>query len=484
METNQITRRDYFAAAAMQSLIRIGTQIPTQQKARDGMTFDDPSAPWYFGEWDGDISGKTLIGVDSLAWDAYQVADAMIKKSDMPIDSGNAPDDLAEAKAENERLKKETQVYSKAVNSWIEAAANRTNERDAARADLAKVTQERDEIAHTAMKFDKAQADLATARQQLAAAIKQREAAIGKYREEVKIVDRIWAAYGNPTMEHLRGKSIYELIEKDRYDLHQSQARLDILTKQLAAAEKANAEYQNKIKGIMYQADVNQSAHVLVSTLFNNHRKALAALAAAEGRERAYKEAYETIRNGMGGHNHWDHTMQHGIGCEVCIMQREAREKAEALIAALSQPTPEKPAETPPSFRPPIVCLCGSTRFYDQFQKSNYDETMAGKIVLSVGFYPHSTERAHGEQVGCTPEQKENLDRLHKQKIDLADEVFVLNVNGYIGDSTKSEVRHAIERGKPIRWLEPDRAWKPSPAVPPAPIPAPAARLGQDGGGK
>lgn len=104
--------------------------------------------------------------------------------------------------------------------------------------------------------------------------------------------------------------------------------------------------------------------------------------------------------------------------------------------------------------RPEIVCLCGSTRFYDAFQRANYEETMAGKIVLSVGFYPHSSEQAHGETIGITPEQKEALDQLHKHKIYLADEVYVLNVGGYIGDSTRSEIAFAEALGKPIRYLE------------------------------
>ena len=43
---------------------------------------------------------------------------------------------------------------------------------------------------------------------------------------------------------------------------------------------------------------------------------------------------------------------------------------------------------------------------------------------------------------------------LHKQKIDMADEILVLNVGGYVGDSTRSEIEHAIARGKPVRWLE------------------------------
>lgn len=106
--------------------------------------------------------------------------------------------------------------------------------------------------------------------------------------------------------------------------------------------------------------------------------------------------------------------------------------------------------------RPRIVCLCGSTRFYQAFQETNYRETMAGRIVLSVGHYPNS-DGSHGEQVGCTPEQKIELDKLHKQKIDISDEILVLNVGGYIGDSTRGEVDHAIATRKPIRWLERDK---------------------------
>lgn len=102
--------------------------------------------------------------------------------------------------------------------------------------------------------------------------------------------------------------------------------------------------------------------------------------------------------------------------------------------------------------RPEIVCLCGSTRFYDEFQKANYDLTLEGKIVLTVGFYPHSP--VHGEGVGHDSEEKVKLDELHKRKIDLADRVYVLNVGGYVGDSTRSEIEYAYDNGKPITWLE------------------------------
>jgi hypothetical protein len=98
---------------------------------------------------------------------------------------------------------------------------------------------------------------------------------------------------------------------------------------------------------------------------------------------------------------------------------------------------------------PKIVCLCGSTQFVEQFQLANYEETMAGNIVLSAGVY-----KAHGGQRDCTPEQKIALDELHKRKIDLADEVLVLNVGGYIGDSTRNEIEYATRLGMRIRYLE------------------------------
>jgi hypothetical protein len=100
--------------------------------------------------------------------------------------------------------------------------------------------------------------------------------------------------------------------------------------------------------------------------------------------------------------------------------------------------------------KPRIVCLCGSTRFMAEFYDANMRETLAGKIVLTVGM---------SSKGDCKPtdEQKVALDELHKRKIDLADEVLILNVGGYIGDSTRGEVRHAVKSYKPIRWLEEDK---------------------------
>jgi 8-oxo-dGTP pyrophosphatase MutT (NUDIX family) len=103
--------------------------------------------------------------------------------------------------------------------------------------------------------------------------------------------------------------------------------------------------------------------------------------------------------------------------------------------------------------RPKIVCLCGSTKFHDEFVLANYQETMKGHIVLSVGFFMHTPQTVHGQTLGCTPGQKIKLDQLHKKKIEMADEILVLDIGGYIGDSTRSEIEHAEKLGKHIRYI-------------------------------
>ena len=107
-----------------------------------------------------------------------------------------------------------------------------------------------------------------------------------------------------------------------------------------------------------------------------------------------------------------------------------------------------------PEDTPHIVCLCGSTKFYREYQKAYYDETMKGNIVLSVGFYPHSQQESHGQDVGASSDQKIFLDVLHLRKIDIADSIYVLNVGGYIGESAAREIAYAESKGKPIGYLE------------------------------
>lgn len=105
---------------------------------------------------------------------------------------------------------------------------------------------------------------------------------------------------------------------------------------------------------------------------------------------------------------------------------------------------------------PKIVCLCGSTRFHKEFVDQKYKETMKGNIVLSVGFFAHSGE-AHGEHIGISADEKLALDELHKRKIDLADEILVINVGGYIGDSTRSEIEYAKKHQKGVRYMLPPK---------------------------
>ena len=101
----------------------------------------------------------------------------------------------------------------------------------------------------------------------------------------------------------------------------------------------------------------------------------------------------------------------------------------------------------------PVITLCGSTRFKDQFLEAQKRLTLAGNIVISVGLFGHS-----GDDEVWTEGTKEMLDDMHKRKIDMADRIYVINVNGYIGSSTRSEIEYARKKGKQVLFLEPDKA--------------------------
>ena len=104
----------------------------------------------------------------------------------------------------------------------------------------------------------------------------------------------------------------------------------------------------------------------------------------------------------------------------------------------------------------PVVTLCGSTRFKNEFMQAQKVLTLAGKIVISVGLFGHSGDEEVWENMaeGTLTKTKEMLDDMHKRKIDMADEIFVINKNGYIGDSTKSEIAYAKKTGKKVSYLE------------------------------
>ena len=105
--------------------------------------------------------------------------------------------------------------------------------------------------------------------------------------------------------------------------------------------------------------------------------------------------------------------------------------------------------------RPKIVCLCGSVKFADAFEEANVTETLNGNIILSIGCNMKTDKRFELQSIKQQTETKNKLDELHKRKIDLADEVLILNVGGYIGESTRSELEYAIAHNKVVRYLKP-----------------------------
>lgn len=94
-----------------------------------------------------------------------------------------------------------------------------------------------------------------------------------------------------------------------------------------------------------------------------------------------------------------------------------------------------------------VITLCGSTKFKKIFEEVNKRLTLEGNVVISVGCFGHAGDK-------ITDEQKLLLDDIHRQKIDMADEVYVINKDGYIGSSTKVEIQYAQSLGKTITYYE------------------------------
>ncbi len=105
--------------------------------------------------------------------------------------------------------------------------------------------------------------------------------------------------------------------------------------------------------------------------------------------------------------------------------------------------------------RYPVITLCGSTRFKDEFYEVQKRLTFEGNIVISVGLFGHwgDSEVWDGMDEGTLSKTKEMLDDMHKRKIDMADGIYVINVGGYIGDSTRSEIEYAEANGKFVKYL-------------------------------
>lgn len=96
-----------------------------------------------------------------------------------------------------------------------------------------------------------------------------------------------------------------------------------------------------------------------------------------------------------------------------------------------------------------IITLCGSTKFKDDFIRIQKQLTLEGNIILTVGLYGHS-----GDNEVWNPGVKEMMDDMHKRRILMSDEIYVINKNNYIGESTKSEIEFAKKYNKKITYME------------------------------
>ena len=94
-----------------------------------------------------------------------------------------------------------------------------------------------------------------------------------------------------------------------------------------------------------------------------------------------------------------------------------------------------------------IITLCGSIKFKMEFMKVQEELTLNGNIVFTPNFFNNLKDEINMET-------KKMLDEMHRQKIDMSDEIYVINFGGYIGESTKSEIEYAKAKGKKISYLE------------------------------
>ena len=137
------------------------------------------------------------------------------------------------------------------------------------------------------------------------------------------------------------------------------------------------------------------------------------------------------------------------------------------LELKMTEWTPDRPCPKegaalagPSVKRPKIVCFCGSSRFIEQFGIFMWEYEKAGNIALGLHWLPPSyfdelNRPAADDHQAEAEGLAEKMDELHLRKIDLADEVFILNVGGYIGESTRNEIEYAKKLGKKIKYLEP-----------------------------
>ena len=127
----------------------------------------------------------------------------------------------------------------------------------------------------------------------------------------------------------------------------------------------------------------------------------------------------------------------------INVYAEAGADKIETLAELL-----DKALELKPEKKYNVITLCGSTKFKDEFEKAKTELTLKGNIVITLGVFNQN------DNLELSKESIEMLSDMHKQKIDMSDEIFVINVGGYIGNSTKSEITYAKSKGKKVTYLE------------------------------
>lgn len=94
--------------------------------------------------------------------------------------------------------------------------------------------------------------------------------------------------------------------------------------------------------------------------------------------------------------------------------------------------------------KPIVVTLCGSTKFKEEFEQVNLELTKRGYIVISVAAF------GHADSLNFSETEKRHLDQIHFRKIDISDLIYVIDVNEYVGDSTKNEIVYALRNDKSV----------------------------------
>ncbi len=116
-----------------------------------------------------------------------------------------------------------------------------------------------------------------------------------------------------------------------------------------------------------------------------------------------------------------------------------------------------------------IFTLCGSTRFPDAFAVANMHLSAMGHVVIGLGMLGHADEPRGARYLTSDGDEttpgKRDLDELHLRKIDLSDAIFVVNVAGYVGSSTRREIDYARATGKVVVWMFPDAVSDDTPGL-------------------